>query len=145
MRSRVLEPILVVGLNRMFTGATIWVLTHGQTSVRWKLQRNHHFRVSLAFDPWPFQAGRERGGRAEACAAADGAGQHGAPQRGQCRGDRGWEFQPNLGRVPLCCRRLTDLCPCSSGSSRCRSQHCLLVNSGLSSCMLPANSHGALC
>ena len=25
----ILEPILVVGLNRMFTGGTIWLLTHG--------------------------------------------------------------------------------------------------------------------
>ena len=25
----ILAPILVVGLNRMFTGATIWLLTHG--------------------------------------------------------------------------------------------------------------------
>ena len=24
-----LEPILVVGLNRLFTGGTIWILTHG--------------------------------------------------------------------------------------------------------------------
>ena len=26
----ILEPILVVGLNRMFTGGTVWILTHGQ-------------------------------------------------------------------------------------------------------------------
>ena len=25
----ILGPMLVVGLNRMFTGGTIWVLTHG--------------------------------------------------------------------------------------------------------------------
>ena len=25
----ILEPILVVGLNRMFTGGMIWILTHG--------------------------------------------------------------------------------------------------------------------
>ena len=30
----ILEPILVVGLNRMFTGGTIWILTHGHIVLR---------------------------------------------------------------------------------------------------------------
>ena len=49
--TQILEPIVVVGLNRMFTGGTIWILTHGHIETNVEDTPHHPFDISVPGSP----------------------------------------------------------------------------------------------